>query len=311
MAKYSRDQRLVWLNGKEVSINDAKINILSPTAQFGANVFEGIRCYWNEEEGQLYAFRLKEHYKRLLQSIKLFRFEESYTAEFLEEAMLQIVRANEYTEDIAVRQTVILDGFGTWNSAGPMGMFIAPIDKPRSIIDKNKQTTCCVSSWERIDDRNMPPRIKIGANYINSRWAQMEAKQRGYDMAVFLNRNGKICEGGGSAFFIVRDGVLVTPPFSSSVLESITRDTLITLATEELGLKVQVRDIDRTEAYISDEAFFCGSAVEITPVTEIDGYKLGDGRVGDITLKLHKLYIDAASGKINKYKKWLTPVYEK
>lgn len=309
MAKYSTDQRLIWLNGKIVNVNDAMINVLSPTSQFGANVFEGIRCYWNEEKQQLFAFRLKEHYDRLIRSMKLFRFNDPYTAQELEQAMLDVVRANEYREDIAVRQTVFLDGFGTWSTCGPIGMFVAPIDKPRTVLTE-KGKRCCISSWERISDKNFPPRIKVGANYINSRLAQLEAVNSGYDTAIFMNSAGKIAEGPGSCFFIIRDGVLITPPCTASVLESITRDTVIELARDVLGIPCEVRDIDRTECYICDEAFLCGSAMEIGAVTEIDGYKVGNGATGEITAKLHKLYLDVASGKVAGYEKWLTPVYE-
>ncbi len=309
MAKYNHDERRVWLGGEILPVNEAKINVLSPTSQFGANVFEGIRCYYNADENQLYAFRLAEHYKRLVGSMKLFRFDNPYTVDELQKALLDTVRANDYREDIAIRQTVFLDGFGTWSSTDTINMFVAPIAKGRtSLSEKGKR--CCISSWERISDRNFPPRIKVGANYINSRQAQLEAKNGGYDTAIFMNNAGKIAEGPGSCFFIVRDGVLITPPCTASVLESITRDTVIELAREVLGIPTEVRDIDRTETYICDEAFLCGSAMEIGPVTEIDGYSIGDGKTGDITKKLHSLYLDAVSGRLPQYKHWLTPIYE-
>ncbi len=309
MAKYSNDERRIWLNGKIVPVKEAMINVLSPTSQFGANVFEGIRCYYNAEENQLYAFRLKEHYKRLQNSMKLFRFENPYSTEQLEKALLDTVRENDYREDIAVRQTVFLDGFGTWSNCGPIGMFVAPIAKGRTALAETGKK-CCISSWERISDRNFPPRIKVGANYINSRQAQIEAKNSGYDTAIFMNSAGKVSEGPGSCFFIVRDGVLITPPCTASVLESITRDTVIELSRNVLGIPTEIRDIDRTETYICDEAFLCGSAMEIGAVTEIDGYDLGNGKTGEITRKLHSLYLDVVSGKLPEYKHWLTPVYE-
>lgn len=309
MAKYSADERLIWLNGEIVKVGDAKINVLSPTSQFGANVFEGIRCYYNKEEDELYAFRLDEHYKRLLNSIKLIRFQSDYKKEDFKKGLIDIVRANDYREDVAVRQTVFLDGFGTWSTLGPVGMFIAPIEKPRTVLSENSGKSCKISSFERISDKNFPPRTKVGANYINSRLAQLEAVSCGFDTAIFLNNQGKVSEGPGSCFFIVRDGVLVTPPHTASVLESITRDTVITLAKDILNIKTEIRDIDRTELYVSDEAFLCGSAMEIAPVTNIDGYLLGDGKVGEITAKLHKTYIDTVSGKLKQYNHWLTPIY--
>lgn len=309
MAKYSNDERRIWLNGKIVPVGEAMINVLSPTSQFGANVFEGIRCYYNADEDQLFAFRLNEHYKRLENSMKLFRFDTRYTQDELYDGLIETVRANDYREDIAVRQTVFLDGFGTWSTRGPIGMFIAPVAKPRTVLGSTGKK-CCISSWERISDRNFPPRIKVGANYINSRLAQIEAVNGGYDTAIFMNHLGKIAEGPGSCFFIVRDGTLITPPCTASVLESITRDTVIELARNVLGIPTEIRDIDRTETYICDEAFLCGSAMEVAPVTNIDGYDIGTGSTGEITRKLHSLYLDVVSGRVPQYKGWLTPIYE-
>lgn len=307
--KANIDDRLIWLNGKIVPLQEATINVLSPTSQFGVNVFEGIRCYWNEEKQQLFAFRLPEHYKRLKNSIKMFRMEDKYSLDELKQGLIDVVKANEYKEDIAVRQTVFIDGFGTWSSKGPINMFIAPIPKGRTLNPSKPGMKCCVSSWERISDRNISPRVKVGANYINSRMAQMEASENGYDSAIFMNSQGKISEGPGSCFFIVRDGVLITPPLTASVLESITRDTVIELAKNVLNLKTVERDLDRTELYICEEAFLCGSAMEVVPVLNIDGYAVGEGTPGKITQSIHDIYLDAVAGKINKYEKWLTPIY--
>lgn len=304
-----RDHRKLWLNGEIVPVKDAKINVLAPTAQFGANVFEGIRGYWDEEQGQLYLFRLKDHYKRLFQSIKLFRMGMPYTAEECEEYCKEVICANQYREDIAVRQTVFVEGFGSWYSKDPVGMFIAPIAKKRKEVPLTKGIRGCVSSWERISDSSMSPKAKVGANYINSRMAQLEALDSGYDSAIFMNRQGKIAEGPGSCIFILRDGVLVTPPITASILESITRDTILTLAREVLALPIEIRDIDRTELYICDEAFLCGSAAEVTPIISIDAYQVGDGTVGEITRKIHQTYLDAATGHIGIGNGWLTPVY--
>jgi len=309
MTKTTIENRYVWLNGEIVGLPDAKINILTPTAQFGANVFEGIRCYWNEDREQLFAFRLAEHYKRLLNSVKMFRIENRYSVDEMKYSLIDVVRANEYKEDIAVRQTIFIDGFGTWSARGPVGMFIAPIPKSRTLINDKSCFRCCVSSWERVSDRNLSPRIKVGANYINSRMAQLEAQENGYDSAIFLNNLGKISEAPGSCLFMIRDGVLITPPCTASVLESITRATIIELARDLLHVETVERDIDRTELYICDEAFLCGSAVEIKPIINIDGYIVGNGEVGTITKKIHGLYISAVSGQLDEYAKWLTKVY--
>jgi branched-chain amino acid aminotransferase len=303
------EERLIWLDGKIVPLQKATINVLSPTSQFGTNVFEGIRCYWNEEKKQLYAFRLPEHYKRLKNSMKMFRMEDKYTVNELKQGLIDVVKANGYKEDIAVRQTVFIDGFGSWMSKGPINMFIAPIPKGRTLNPSKPGMKCCVSSWERISDKNISPKVKVGANYINSRMAQMEALENGYDSAILMNNQGKISEGPGSCFFMIRDGVLITPPVTASILESITRDTIIKLARAELNIEVIERDIDRTELYICDEAFLCGSAMEVVSVLNIDGISVGEGNPGELSRSIQGIYLNVARGEIDSYEKWLTPIY--
>ena len=309
--KTETSNRYIWLNGEIMPVNEAKVNVLSPTAQFGANVFEGIRCYWLEEKNQLFAFRLDDHYKRLKRSARLLRMKEEYSVNELKKALVDVVQANEYKEDIAVRQTMFVDGFGSWGSTEPIGMFIAPIPKGKTSAEYNKKGLhCCVSSWQRVNDNSLSPRIKCGANYINSRMAQLEALENGYDTTIFLSNIGHVSEGPGSCLFIVRGDTLITPPITDSVLESITRDTLITLARDVLKIPVLERSVDRTELYICDEAFLCGSAMEITPVLSVDKYVVGDGKQGKLTAHLHKAYLDAVTGKLSGYEHWLTPIYE-
>lgn len=306
--KTNIENRFIWFKGENLNVNDAKINILSPTSQFGLNVFEGIPCYWNNEERQLYAFRLSDHYARLCRSAKLLQIENPYTADEMKQAFISVIRKNDYHENLSVRQTVFVDGFGSWSSDKPVDMFIAPIPRRGINAEYNKKgLNCCVTSWRRIDDTALSPRIKCGANYINSRMGQREAVQNGYDTCIFLNQSGKIAEGPGSCFFMVRDGYVITPKLTDSVLESITRDTVLMICKDE-GLEVKERSIDRTEIYSADEAFLCGSAMELTPVYSIDRYEISQSE-GEITKRLHKGYLAAAMGKNKKYKAWLTPVY--
>lgn len=301
--------RFIWYKGEIMNVNDAKINILAPTAQFGLNVFEGIPCYWNDEEKQLYAFRLDDHYKRLLRSAKLIQINCPYTKEDFKKALVDVVKANEYDENLSVRQTLFVDGFGSWGSAEPVDMFVAPIPRGKTSAEYNKKgLNCCVTSWRRISDTTLSPRIKCGANYINSRVGQREALRNGYDTCIFLNDAGKVAEGPGSCIFVVINGTLVTPMLTDSVLESITRDTIIKLA-KAAGIPVVERTIDRTELYTCDEAFLCGSAMEVTPVLSIDKYVVGSGNTGEITRALHKAYLEAAQGKNEKLKDWVTPIY--
>lgn len=302
--------RLIWFKNQIINVNEAFINVLAPTSQFGLNVFEGIPCYWNDDEKQLYAFRLKEHYERLLKSAKLLQLDNKFTVEDFQKALIDTVKANEYDENLSVRQTLFVDGFGSWGSEGPVEMFVAPIPRGRTSAEYNKKgLNCCITSWRRISDDNLSPRIKCGANYINSRVGQREALRNGYDTCIFLNAFGKVAEGPGSCFFMVKNGVLITPQLTDSVLESITRDSIIQLAKYELGLQVEERTIDRTEVYLADEAFLCGSAMEVTPVLSIDKYPIGNAQNGIITEQIHKLYVDCAMGKVESRLHWLTPIY--
>lgn len=310
MAKTDVANRLIWHKGEILNVNEAMVNVLSPTSQFGLNVFEGIPCYWNDEEKQLYAFRLSEHYDRLLRSAKLIQLDCPYTKDDFMKALVDTVKANEYDENLSVRQTLFVDGFGSWGSEGPVEMFVAPIPRGRTSAEYNKKGLhCCITSWRRISDENLSPRIKCGANYINSRVGQREALRNGYDTCIFLNEVGKVAEGPGSCFFMVKGDTLITPRLTDSVLESITRDTIIQLAQKELGLKLEERTIDRTEVYLADEAFLCGSAMEITPIYSIDRYQIGDGQKGKTTHALHVKYLEAVQGKLEDRKDWLTPIY--
>lgn len=307
--KYSVENRRIWFKGEIVSVNDAKINVLAPTAQFGLNVFEGIPCYWNEEEKQLFAFRLDDHYARLIKSAQLLQIKCQYGKKDFEKAFIDVIKANEYKENLSVRQTLFVDGFGSWGSEEPVEMFVAPIPRGKTSAEYHKKgLNLCVASWRRISDENLSPRIKCGANYINSRVGQREALRNGYDTCLFLNANGKVAEAPGSCFFMVKGEQIITPKLTDSVLESITRDSIIQIAKYK-GISVIERSIDRTELYTCDEAFLCGSAMEITPVLTIDQYSIGKQMEGKITNELHTFYIDIVKGKERNFKNWVTPIY--
>jgi branched-chain amino acid aminotransferase len=306
----SKKNNLIWFRGKIIDECDAFVNVLSPTAQFGLNVFEGIRCYWNDETGELYAFRLKEHLDRLMLSSRLLRLTSPYTIIEIEGFMKSAIQANDFQTDAAVRITIFGDGQGTWNSCEPVSMFVAPMAKSRMRLDKVPALRACISSWERINDNTLPPRAKVGANYINGRYAHLQARHDGYDLPIFLGQDGKVSEGAGACLFMVRNGYLVTPTTTSSVLESITRDTLIVLA-REAGLTVVERPVDRTELYLADEVFLCGSAAEISPIVSVDGYVLGDSLPGPITVSLLKAYLAVASGENLDHLEWRTVVHSR
>lgn len=307
--KYDVSNRRIWYKGEIINVNDAKINILAPTSQFGLNVFEGIPCYWNDDEKQLYAFRLDDHFNRLIKSAKLLQIDCPYTKEKLKKAFIDVIQANEYYENISVRQTLFVDGFGSWSTSEPVEMFIAPIPRGRLNTEYTKKgLRCMVTSWRRISDNTISPRIKCGANYINSRVGQREALNNGYDTCIFLNEFGKVSEGPGSCIFIVKDKQLITPLLTDSVLESITRDTIIKIS-KKYDIEVIERSIDRTELYTCDEAFLCGSAMEITSILSIDTFLISNGEVGLITNRISELYHNSVLGKIEELNEWVTPVY--
>lgn len=304
--KYALEERRIWFKGKIIPVHQAVIPALAPTAQFGLNVFEGIPCYWNEQEKQLYAFRLNDHYRRLFQSAEILQIDCPYSKEELQQALVDVIKANEFDENISVRQTLFVDGFGSWGSEGPVEMFVAPIPRNKTSAEYNKKgLRLCVSSWKRNSEKAMPPKIKCGANYINSRYGQREALQKGFDTCLFLNEFGTVSEGPGSCFFMIKDQTLITPALTDAVLESITRDSLMTIA-KDLGYGVEECSIKPEELFTADEAFLCGSAMELTPVTCIDQYTL---KTHAISEQLHKVYVEAAKGMAEKYTSWVTPIY--
>lgn len=298
--------RLIWFRGALVPASQALVSVLSPTAQFGLNVFEGIRGYWSDIDDDLYLFRLDEHLARLFDSCRLIGISCPYDAETILAAIRQCLRANNFRCDVALRCTVFVDGEGSWTNSEPVDMFVAPIEKPR--ITDPAPRRACISTWARIDDRSMPPRIKSGANYVNGRYAHLDAQASGYDFPILPDRAGRITEGAGACLFLVREGLLVTPAITCSILESITRDTVLELAAP-MGLRCEERTVDRTELYLAKELFLCGSAAEITPIGQIDRHEIGDGTPGPITRELLLRYHAAVSGADPTVRRWLTPVW--
>ena len=298
---------LIWFKGHIVPSEEALVPVLSPTAQFGLNVFEGIRGYSNKS-GQLYLFRLHDHLCRLMQSCRLIGITSPYSVSHIEKAIIATIKSNDIHSDMACRVTLFVEGDGTWSSDRPVDMFVAPILRPRKILINSSGKSACISSWRRIDDNTLPPRAKTGANYISGRYAQLDAFASGVDLPILLNDLGKVSESAGACLMMIREGKLITPTISSSILESITRSTLLAIAVD-LGLHVQERSIDRTELYLADEIFLCGSAAELTPITRIDRFSIGDGLPGPLTRKLTDLYYDLVDGTSDSNSSWLTPVW--
>ena len=300
--------KLIWQNGDFVPLEKATVNVLTPAVLFGANVFEGLAAYWNAEDQELYGFRFIDHFKRLFDSLKIMRMSVHYTTEDFLSISKETIRANKFKEDIHLLQVVYVDDIGGLFKQKHLGMYIAAQPHP-TLFDVTKGIHCCTSTWTRISDTCSPPRVKAGPNYQNGRLASLEADAKGFDWAVILTSQGKVSEAPGACLFMVRKGLVTTPPITSGILESITRSTLIDLFSKELGMPVYERDIDRTELYVAEEVFLCGSGAEVTPVVSLDRIDIGDGKVGPVTQKIQRLYFDVVRGIHKGYSEWRTPIY--
>jgi branched-chain amino acid aminotransferase len=296
----------IWMNGKLVSQAEAVLPVNSAAVFYATNVFEGLRAYWNAADEELYCFRLAEHFARLRESMKMMRFTVPYSDVDLYEAVRDVLKGNEIREDVHMHLVAYVVGAGN-DATTPTGLYINP--RRRGRISEGSGLKCCVSSWRRTSDNAIPIRLKCGANYQNGRLAILQAKADGYDAPILLNEHGTVAEGTGATFMMVRKGKLLTPPLTSDILESITRTTLIEDLAPDLGVEVQERDIARTELYVADEAFFCGSGYEITPILSIDGFPLGTGKVGPITERLLGAYMNVVRGVDARFPEWRTPAY--
>ena len=297
----------IWMNGKLVPPAQAVLPVNSAAVFYATNVFEGLRAYWNAADDEVYSFRLPEHFQRFRESMKTMRFTIPYSDLDLYEAVRQVLSGNEVREDIHMHMCAYVTGTGL-NATTPTGIYINPRRRPR--VEEGQGLKCCVSSWARTSDNAIPIRLKCGANYQNGRLATLQANADGYDQPILLNKEGHVAEGTGATFFMVRKGRLVTPPITADILESITRTTLMdSICPELLGMGVVEREIDRTELYVADEAFLCGSGYEITPILSIDRFPLGDGKVGPITARLTRAYMDIVRGVDTRFPEWRTPTY--
>lgn len=298
----------VTLNGARVPLSEAKISVMAPGLTYAATVFEGIRAYWDAQAEQLWLFRLDDHIRRFVNSMRLLRFDNPPSFETVRQQVIDDVAANGYRQDTYVRLQAYIDEWGDMTATGPVGMAIISRPRPRVPAFETGRDFG-ITSWRRLSDNASPPRVKATANYLNGRLAGLDAKAAGYDGAILLTERGTVSEGPGGCIFIVRDGLLITPNVTSGILESITRDTLILLARSH-GLVCIEREIDRTELYIADEAFYCGTGQEVVPMLSVDRLPLGDGRPGPITRRLQSLYDDQVRGRSDANPDWRTPVYQ-
>ncbi len=295
------------INGTVVPWDEARIHAFSPAAKYGIGVFEGVRAYWSAERKCLLLFRLGDHLNRLAYSQRAVRFDPTPANADIERWTVDLLRVCGFRESTHIRIMCYLDGQGDMAVSGPISVAITALARPvPPAVAQGVQVQ--VSSWVRIADRAMPARIKANANYHNSRLAHMQALADGYHNALILNDRGNLAEAPTATPFIVRNGVVITPSLSDDVLESITRDTIIRLAADHLGVPTEERVVNRSELYAADEAFICGTGAEVTPVLGIDRMPVGKGAIGPMVKALQDAYFNLVHGRLNYRGHWLREV---
>jgi len=298
-----------FFEGNIVPLADAKLSIATHGFLYGTSVFGGMRSCWNEEKKKLFVFRPYDHFRRLLQSARMLAMQTSYDEESLIELTLDLLRTDNWQQDIYMRPTFYKADLGIGVKLHDLKdefcMFVMAFDK---YVKNDTNAHVTVSSWRRIDDNVIPARAKVAGAYANSALIKTDANRSGFDEALVLDNNGHVSEGSAMNFFMLRDGVLVTPPITDNILEGITRRSVIELARNELGLTIAERSVDRTELFIAEEMFMTGTAAQIIAVTKVDHRPVGAGVMGPITTRLRNLYEDVLRGKNKKYEHWTVAV---
>ncbi len=299
----------LWRNGELVPWEQASVHVTSVGHASVASVFEGLKAYWNPGNQQLYCFRLQEHMARLVSSARLARLKCSWTAEQMVAAVEELLRANKTRQDTYIRPWVFAAGLVRDQMIPADAETELVIDTwPFTAAPPNRTCRACVSSWIRISERLMPPRIKAFSNYSNGRLGMIEAQLAGYDCPIFLNESAMVTESAGACLALVRKGIVYTPPLSAGILESLTRATLLTTLTES-GLTVRETDLTRTDLYLADEAFFMGTGWEVLPIREIDGMVYLTGAPGPLTSSIAARYLQIVRGQTSDHQEWLTPIW--
>jgi branched-chain amino acid aminotransferase len=310
MAKKMESGPIAYFEGDYVPIEKANVSILTHSFNYGTALFEGIRGYHCPDNDNILIFRLKEHIDRFVRNFSILCMTVNETREEIEQVCIELVKRSEFREGVYIRPIA----YKCEHSLGPKlhdvdTKFCCWIMKLGDYVDIASGLDVVVSSWRRLSDNAIPSRAKTVGSYINSSLASSEAKQAGFDEAIFLREDGSVAEGSAMNLFIVQDGKLITTPPTADILLGITRNTVMQIAAEELGLPVIERPIARTELYVSDEVFFTGTGAQVAPVRSVDRRKIGGGEPGPISKKLQDLYFQIVQGKIAKYAHWCTPVY--
>ena len=294
-----------YFEGKIVPFGDAKISIATHGLNYGTAAFGGLRGYWNESQKKLFVFRPLDHFKRFLHSSRMLCMELPHTPESLTQVTLDLLRADNWQQDVYVRPLCYKADAGIGVRLHDLRDEVSIYATPFGAYGKNDDGAhVTISSWRRIDDNVIPARGKISGAYANSALIKTDAIRAGFDEALVLDQNGHISEGTAMNVFMVRDGVLITPPVTDNILEGITRRTVLELARDELKIPVVERSIDRTETYVCEELFLTGTAAQVTVVTRVDFRQVGNGQPGEVTLKLRKLFDDVVHGRVEKYAHW-------
>ncbi len=299
-----------FFEGRIVPVEDARVSVMTHAFNYGTGVFEGIRAYWNADDQQLYIFKAVEHFQRLHNSVRVLKIALRQSVDELVAITVDVLRACNYREDTYIRPLAYKSSTGVGvrlhNLQDDFTLFAIPFGK---YVDKPEGASCCISSWRRTDDNAIPSRCKITGSYVNAALSKTEAVEDGYDEAIVLSQDGHVSEGSAENLFIVRDGMLITPPVTSNVLEGVTRRVIMQIARDHLGVATVEREIDRSELYVCDECLLCGTGGEIVPVVQIDRRPVGAGTIGPIASRLQADYFAIVRGVDKRYSKWLTPVF--
>ena len=301
---------IVYFDGRYMPMRDAHIGILTHALHYGTGVFEGIRAHWDDTQKELFILRSNEHYERWKQNCGILRIDIPHTPEELTAITVEILRRNAFKTNVYIRPLAYKCAERVGVATDDQDAFTIIALPFGEYLPADRGVHAGVSSWRRIQDNAIPPRAKICGAYVNSAMASADARLSGFDEAILLNERGHVAEGATCNIFMVRKGQLITPPVTENVLEGITRDCIMRLAAWELNLETVERPIDRSELYISDELFFTGTAVALTPIVRVDHRPVGKGVIGPITRRLQQLYADATCGRLKVNRNWLTPVYQ-
>lgn len=298
------------MNGEFVPAAQGVVPVRSHGFAYGTGCFEGIRGYWNEEEGQVYLFRLREHYERFLRSCKILQITLPYTVDDLIEISAELVRHNDQHQNVYLRPVAYISDEALGVRLHGLKSDFILTSEPVGDYVSTTGMRCGVSSWRRVDDNAIPARAKIIGSYVNSALAKSEAMQNGFDEAIMLTHEGHVSEGSAENIFLIFNGEFVTPAPTENILLGVTRDTIMQLAKREFNRLTRERVVDRTELYTADEIFLCGTGAQIAPVIEVDHRLVGDGKVGPISDTIQHLYFDVVRGRRPEYRaEWCTPVY--